>query len=49
MAVNERTNARSPLKDDATFSGILRFSGLRPVAVLYLHVNFLILQTFKGG
>jgi hypothetical protein len=34
MAVNEATNARSLLRDDATFGGILHHSGLRPVAVL---------------
>ena len=28
-------NARSLLKDDATLSGILHYSGLRPVAALY--------------
>jgi hypothetical protein len=31
-------NARSLLKDDATFGGILHFNGLRPVAVLYSYV-----------
>jgi len=33
-------NARSLLKDDATFGGILLFSALRAVAVLYV-MNFL--------